>query len=342
MTGLIITLYSRARYVRRCFDWLGRAKLDGVKVILVDDGAVEAMPEFPRADLIVQHTRNAGIKAALMSGIDAAIEMGCDEFVILDSDAIVRPNFIEVLRALKVASNAPIVSGFRTAADGDRTARKSCGGVNMIFDLNAYKKYVLPALLSGAQNWDFEATKKLMVPLAKPSVVQHIGYSSSLGHDSTIPDHSPDFKEFRLPDVTLALVKASSRVGVICRMNIEFGGVVEVEDPRELPGVVRTSHVLAVNDHGYILHPESWQDQWMNYARVGDMSGFCLQRMDGTGMEAKGPVDGFTSGPLPFGFSGKETDLSHLPRFLHMSSGIPRAYSRHLDRIGFYKMKKRK
>src|SRR5690606_25013964 len=131
-------------------------------------------------------------------------------------------------------------------------------------------------------------------------------------------------------------------VGIICQMNIEFGGVVEVKDTRQLPGVVRTSHALIVNDHGYILHPESWQDRWLDYSRVGDPSGFRLQRMDGGGMAARKTMDGFTSGPLPFGFSGKETDLSHLPRFLHMSSGIPRAYSRHLDRIGFYKIKKRK
>lgn len=342
MIGLIITMYSRPDYVRRCFDWLGRADLSEVKVILVDDCSPEVMPEFPGADLIIKHTRNAGVKVALMSGIDAAIEMGCDEFIVLDSDAIVRPNFVSVLKELKEATRKPIVSGFRTAADGGRTTRRSCGGVNMFFGIDAYRKYVLPALMSRAQNWDFEATKTLDVPLANPSVVQHIGYRSSLGHDSTIPDHSPDFKEFRLPDVTLALVKASARVGIICQMNIEFGGVVEVGDSRELPGVVQTSHVLIVNDHGYILHPESWQDRWLDYPRAGDTSGFRLQRMDGTGMEEKGPVDGFTSGPFPFGFSGKDADLSHLPRFLQMDVVVPRAYSRHLDRVGFYKTNKRK
>ena len=342
MIGLVITMYSRADYVGRCFDWLSRADLSGVKVILVDDCSPEVMPELPGADLIIKHTRNAGVKVALMNGIDAVIEMGCDEFIVLDSDAIVRPNFVSVLKTLKEATRKPIVSGFRTAADGGRGTRRSCGGVNMFFGIDAYRKYVLPALMSRAQNWDFEATKTLDVPLANPSVVQHIGYRSSLGHDSTVPDHSPDFKEFQLPDVTLALVKASPRVGTICRMNIEFGRVAEVEDPRELPGVVRTSHALMVTDHGYIIRPESWQPRWLDYTRIGDPSGFCLQRMDGGGMEAKETVDGFTSGPLPFGFSGKDTNLSHLPRFLQMDAGVPRAYSRHLDRVGFYKMKKRK
>lgn len=288
MIALIITCYNRSDYVRRCFSSLEKADLTGVKIIVVDDASTEEMPDLPGCEIVLRHSRNSGIKSALYTGIMYAMGNGCREFINLDSDAIVDPDFVPKLIALKRDTGAPIVSGFRTHSDGDRPTRRSCNGINMYFDMEAFHKYISPALqVPSYSNWDFDATKTLDVPICNPGVIQHIGYQSSMGHDGSIPDHSPTLKEFHLPDVTLVAVDsrpgpAFNRALAISKMNIAYGSELVVTDHpitfkreyshyiiKELPGLISTSHALIIQHDGYVLRPEAWNPKWLGYDYIG-------------------------------------------------------------------------
>ena len=107
----------------------------------------------------------------------------------------------------------------------------------------------------------------------------------------------------KIPEVTLVAVDCTDRVpGTITALitstkDIDFGGVklLSHEKPLDLPDFIEyneipkisnideynqfmfmdlgdyisTSHCLTVQDHAYILHPELWTDDWLQYDWIG-------------------------------------------------------------------------
>ena len=107
----------------------------------------------------------------------------------------------------------------------------------------------------------------------------------------------------KIPEVTLVAVDCTDRVlGTInalniCARNIDFGRVkiLSHEKPLDLPDFIEyneipkisnideynqfmfmdlgdyisTSHCLTVQDHAYILHPELWKGDWLQYDWIG-------------------------------------------------------------------------
>ena len=110
-------------------------------------------------------------------------------------------------------------------------------------------------------------------------------------------------KSILIKDVTLLAIDCTDRIrGTIealniCVENIEFGDVVLLrhEKPNNLPSFIThreikeiknideynsfvfldlykyfdTSHVLLCQDHAYILHPEVWDDGWLDWDYIG-------------------------------------------------------------------------
>lgn len=112
----------------------------------------------------------------------------CEYFVCLDSDTLVKANWLQELLRLHETFQNPerplLVSGFHTKAhktiiEGqDHHQKRSVGGANLLFNKSVWQNWVEPSLTS--LYWDVELGKKILkskgrLIVSKPSVVAHIG-----------------------------------------------------------------------------------------------------------------------------------------------------------------------
>lgn len=306
-TTLIITSYNRPEYLKRCYESIAACELPyNLNIILVDDASTDEetlrlfrefyFPNVPITKITTE--QNEGIRKRLLQACDIAF--GSSDIVInLDGDAIVKPHFINRLLELKEQHLDNIITGFNCKI-GNRhplisehegySLKKYVGGINMCFDAQQYTNYIRPALLK-AGNWDHNACiaadkDRKPIVVAVPSLVQHIGVKSSMGHDNN-PDIADDFKLLSLPDVTLFGIDAHDPKGIlrsaeICQRDIEFGDVKIITERlfvgregysdfciNRMAEYVNTSHVLIIHADGYILNPSAWDNDWLQYDYIG-------------------------------------------------------------------------
>lgn len=330
-TALLITIYNRPEYVRKCLQSIGRCFIpDGLKIYLIDDCSDSAdvikacaeLTEHTGISGIVEYRRNdrnLGIKESLKRNIDQIIEDGAGVIINLDSDSVVKPNFLMEILSLKRKHPNNIVSGFNHVSDRnpnvfekkDHVLKRLCNGINMCFNKQQYQDYIRPALQIGG-NWDYNVSQKCvvdgnMIVVTKPSVVQHIGYDSSMGHGKYGFDYAQDFKMIKLPDVTLFGIDAHDPKGIIrashiSQRDIEFGSV-NIITERKFPGSNReegrenyskfmikdldaqfsTSHVLTIHADGYVINWEAWDNDWLQYDYIGATWDWYNENMVGNG-----------------------------------------------------------
>lgn len=252
--------------------------------------------------------QNRGIKDSLLFGYEHLFK-NHDLIINLDSDAIVAPNCFAELIRLKTKYPDRIITGFHSTTknkDGserhiileeweDVYVKKSVGGINMIVNRQDYEKYVRPQLLSNG-NHDHklclaaEADGKPVL-CVKKSLVQHIGYVSSLHHSDDVPDTADDFKQLSLPNITL--IGADTRdphslkkAALISQKDIEFGAV-KLFGPeisiapmysktdyslfilRELYKYIDTEFVLIIQADGFVINSSAWEDEFLRYDICG-------------------------------------------------------------------------
>jgi GT2 family glycosyltransferase len=220
--GLLIVAYNRPDYLQQCFQSLYESNLpDNLKILLIDDCSpeVEVWEAMQQFKVIVQYRNpsiscylhrmpvNSKIRHCLHTGIDILFKEGCDIITNLDGDAIIKPNALQDVFALKEKHPDNIVSGFNNINHGNKIIHQydDCaikayiGGINTCFDKILYDKYIYPQLLKEG-NWDYntslacrEDNKSFYV--TSPSVVQHIGMVSSMGHTQggAKPDEAYDY-----------------------------------------------------------------------------------------------------------------------------------------------------
>lgn len=216
--GIVIPVYNRSNYVSRCLESLMDVQTnEDAQICLVNDGSTDEhiepllntfKPDWAKVT-VLNTNRNKGISTALITGL-GYLSGKCDLLMILDSDTIVKPDFIEVLLDLKLRFAGNIVSGFNTLTVDRETGRPrhpvkesgsdyckkaTIGGINMLFTVEQYRNFVLSALrLPG--HWDWNLCKRFPAGfiVSKPSVVQHIGIDEGL-HTSNNPDIATDYDE---------------------------------------------------------------------------------------------------------------------------------------------------
>jgi glycosyltransferase involved in cell wall biosynthesis len=219
--GLLITTFNRPEYLRQTLDSLKRADLHGAQILIVDDCSrdnetLRLINPYKK----IRNYKNLSIRYSIQIGFDYLIKQGCDTLVNLDSDAIVRCDFLTRLLELYKRFPDRIISGFNTLSRS-RTGilrhpvikqgngyveKESIGGINMLMSVKTYYEIVKPALLESQQtkdHWDKiacriskEQGKTIIV--SSPSVIQHIGISSAMGHrdnPDVAQDFIPDYKE---------------------------------------------------------------------------------------------------------------------------------------------------
>lgn len=310
--ALIITAYNRPQYLKKCFDSLKKVSFkENVSIYIVDDASdsetIGLCREFHLyannnqvETYLIEKVKNSGIKDSIKRGVECAIKDGCDIIINIDGDAILKPDAFNRLVELKQKHPNNIISGFNHVSANnpnvfereDHYLKHFCNGINMCFDKPLYEKYIKPALEVHG-NWDYNTSvncKKdsVMFVVTKPSVVQHIGFDSSMGHYSEKgPDIAQDFKQLYLPDVTLFGIDAHDPKGIvraaeICQRDVEFGAVKIITERlfqgregysdfiiNKLHEHFDTSHCLVIHADGYIMNWEAWDDKWLQLDLIG-------------------------------------------------------------------------
>jgi hypothetical protein len=304
-TALIITTYNRPELLKQCLDSLANADLSKISTVIIHDDSStdrntlvrihEFISDCSVPVVFFRQSDNVGIKGALSTCYSTAF-IAHDWAVNLDPDAIVKPDFVNVLLKLKSEHPAHIISGFNcnhpqnpvvSSHDG-YVLRQHCNGINMLIDKQQYETIIKPALLANG-NWDFNSTNKLPFVISKPSVVQHIGANqSTMGHAGG--DVACDFKLMSLPQVCLFGIDAHDPAGLlraaqICRNDVDFAAE-RIITERLFSGREAYSkwmiqdlyshlpegdytHVLTIHPDGYIQRAQAWSDDWLQYDYIG-------------------------------------------------------------------------
>ena len=187
--ALVIPTYNRPEYVKRCYASLVKLTTQPDYIMVVDDCSTVKMPKLKLPNAQAYSTPyNSGVKYALTCVIDKAIVTGADVVINLDSDAIVSPDFVDVLVKLH-SKTGLICSGFNNPKvpfvkqHNGYGIKRNANGINMCFNKSQYLNYIRPSLISNTKDWDLHASSRIKeFAITKPSCVQHIGEVSSMGH----------------------------------------------------------------------------------------------------------------------------------------------------------------
>lgn len=208
---IVSPVFNRPDCVAQCIATLRLLKPNPWEIILVDDASYDphtiAIVNGATGFNMVKHEQNTGVRGSIKTGCTIAFEdLAADLVIVLDSDAIVKPNMVDRLVDLH-NRYGNITSGFNThniknpiEETGDGCVfKKHVNGINVCFSHDQYDQYVSPALnING--NWDYNTSLRYqedgkLFTITAPSVVQHIGLVSSMGHTNggVRPDLAYDY-----------------------------------------------------------------------------------------------------------------------------------------------------
>ncbi len=225
--SLLITTYERPDYLYRCLESLKTSGITkDIQVLIVDDNSKDERVIQFASDFcdwfggeysILKKEPRSGICQSLSIGYERLFKSN-DYVINLDADAIVSENFFEVIKKLIEKNPNKLITGFNSLTKNNRGSirhgvvstssdgyvlKKSCGGINLVTNKANYTKYIKPALdqinRMRSGNWDEVATRNYskdgnLIVCASPSIVQHIGFDSSMGHNDK-PCYAQDFPD---------------------------------------------------------------------------------------------------------------------------------------------------
>jgi glycosyltransferase involved in cell wall biosynthesis len=303
--ALLVCTFNRPEYLKQCLWSLERADLGKIdNILIVDDlstnkETLSLIPYFVANNKKAssqQNKINSGIKGSLLWGYDFLFS-GHDLVINLDSDAIVKPQLFNEL--IKNYIPGTLLTGFHsTNANRDGSQRhvitsetenlylkESVGGINFCIDKQAYENFVKPVLQIEIGNWDYMACVKAGGAYClKKSLIQHIGFDSSLNHFEN-PDVADEFKYWELPQVTLIGVDSNKeRLQIAekkCTENIQFASVKLLHPEifskeqysefiiKQIYKWVDTTHMLIFQHDGFINNWQAWDNDWLQYDYIG-------------------------------------------------------------------------
>lgn len=301
--GIVICTHNRPEYLTQCLDSLKRADIPaGTEIIIVDDNSydqtIKIINSFKKRAFF--RSKDKGICNSLIIGCDHLFQ-SCDMVMNLDSDALVRNDFIDRILELKARFPDSIVTGFDTKtknADGSirhkvisvhegYNLKPSVGGINMCFNKLQYDNYVRPALVKciNGGNWDNQACIAAYNAghpqvVVEPSVIQHIGIKSAMGHE--MPDVADEFKLLSLPNVTLVAIDSvcldkTLKAADACEKDILFGSVkilshIKSKDKR----VVYIPPIKSIVEYSEFIFKELHKYIDTDYALIFQHDGFVV------------------------------------------------------------------
>ncbi len=114
LLSLVVPVYNVAPFLERCLESLAAQNLDGVEIVLVDDGSTDDSPEI-LARYSAQHPQmrvirqpNGGLSAARNTGMD---HISGEYLAFVDSDDWIEPGYYRRLLDLARAKNLDLAHG---------------------------------------------------------------------------------------------------------------------------------------------------------------------------------------------------------------------------------------
>ena len=126
--AVIIPAYNEAENLPETLGRIPWQRVPNLKVIVVDDGSTDGTASVAQdhgADVVISHSRNRGLGAALRTGLAAANELDARAAVYLDADGEYPPEQIPDLLEPVLQGEADYVLGsrYRGKREGQRTVR---------------------------------------------------------------------------------------------------------------------------------------------------------------------------------------------------------------------------
>jgi len=198
--GIIIPVYNRWEYFRHTLMSLNASIIPaGCTFYIINDGStcdatLRLFNYFNFRHPVIKTTVNRlGVAQCLRKGFDMASNDGCNILCNLDSDVDVKEKWFDKLIKLHKHFPDAIVSGFNSNNKSHKIiktantfyVKSSSGGINMMFSDRMYHRIIRGTLQDN--KWDLDLSKVLQkrnigIIVSRPSVVQHIGVDSVLGH----------------------------------------------------------------------------------------------------------------------------------------------------------------
>jgi glycosyltransferase involved in cell wall biosynthesis len=188
LINIIVPIYNVEQYLRKCVDSILAQTYKNLRVILVDDGALDGCPaicdEYAQKDdrVMVIHRPNGGQSAARNSGLsvlsDGGLSGGKGDYVaFVDSDDYVAPDYIEFLYKLLRDSDADISQcGHYVVYSENRISSKELNHTTMSFG-----KYQAVESLCYSGVYDVTAWNKLY----KLSIFETVRYPEGRIYEDT-------------------------------------------------------------------------------------------------------------------------------------------------------------
>lgn len=206
MLGLVITSYERYEYLQQCLQSVAKSDFPAdMTAIIVDDCSKDKRVRellngfsFSIPTEIIFNKRRKGNQKNIINAFDRFVFRRYELLMNLDNDAIVKPDWIKVLLRLHEKYPERIVSGFDTQRHkakkyfSNHVFKESIGGINMLLTAELYQNFLRRTLMNYHYwDWRMSRLRKSDFVVARPSMVQHIGSISTLGHRGA--DYSTTF-----------------------------------------------------------------------------------------------------------------------------------------------------
>ena len=198
--GLVVVTHNRPNYLHQLLCSLSGSELNvgssfnvPVHMIIVDDcstndttkNIIKKFVPFKnvKSSIVVFNGNNIGIHNSLKKGFDYCVNIGCTLLVNLDSDVLVKPNFLSTLVHIYHKYNQPpILTGYNSiqhktllvAKDDDMAIKASCGGCNLFMPRYIYTENIRQSMFDILFDW--RICQYLQACCTIPSVIQHIGF----------------------------------------------------------------------------------------------------------------------------------------------------------------------
>lgn len=221
-TAIIIPTYNRPEYLKRCFDSLLNTYLPkNLFIYVLDDAStdketIKLIKSFKPDCTIKKEFKkeNKGLYDSFIKMYDYCFSNGYEYVINIAPDSIVNNYFYDMMLYYKALFPNKIICGFNTLTlsekgvprhpvifDGvwfkeKKTSNSQCFGI----DKKIYNAYFLPTfeelIKKNKLCYDTIASSKSSgVICTVPSVAEHIGFESTLGHNFN-PDVSCDFMPY--------------------------------------------------------------------------------------------------------------------------------------------------
>jgi len=230
--GIIICCYNRPEFLKKTLESLKQTNKNDLNqsiLYILDDHSdnkeTPKMIEDYVADIknidgvdtlkvkINRNRENMGIAKSLEKGF-TFLYPKCEYLTNIDSDVLVKPNWLSKLQEVYERSNRErndgngvLVSGFNcTPPNCDHKilsstnlyhVKKSIGGINTFFHRDKFDDYV-NVIGNNVKNWDWKLCdycneNNIPIIVTNPSVIQHIGFTGLNSFGKEKYDYAKDF-----------------------------------------------------------------------------------------------------------------------------------------------------